>query len=154
MFEGSCDRDVCQFCNQDNGYLVGFGRGWICLGCYNEYGVPEGQIDRTNVIHNGRNLDLSLKNDEYYDEYGNKKSYAQSGSLKNINKYYYDEYGDDYASWWVDIDIKPIKVPVIIEELVCDPKNLAHGASSKYTLIPLKTELKLSGRRWQVEIFD
>lgn len=150
MFEGSYDKDLCQFCNQDNGYLVEFARGWICLSCYHEYGISEGEINRKNVIQNGR----SLKSEEYYDEYGNKKSYGETGSLKNVNqKYYFDEYGEaDY--YWVDIDIKPIKVPVIIEELVCDPKNLAHGAALKYTLIPTKTELKLSGRKWQVEIFD
>jgi hypothetical protein len=151
MFEGSYDRDVCQFCNQDNGYLVEFARGWICQNCWHEYGVPEGQINRKNVIKNGRNI--KNEHEYYYDEYGNKKSY-EGDSLKNVNKYYYGENGEDYASWWVDIEIKPIKVPVIIEELVCDPKNLAHGVSYKYTLIPTKTELKSSGRKWQVEIFD
>lgn len=104
-----------------------------CLSCYHEYADESiGKSAKTD--------------DEYYDEYGNKKSY---GSLKSTNQYYYGEYDEIY--YW---DIKPRKVPVIIEELDCDPKNLAHGASLKYTLIPTKTELKLSGRKWQVEIFD
>jgi hypothetical protein len=72
-------------------------------------------------------------------------------SLKDVNSYYYDEYGE--YEW---VNIKPIKVPVIIEELACDPKNLASpGLILRQTIIPIK-DMKF-GKRWQlgdVEIFD
>jgi len=120
-----CMSANCQFCDEDPGYLVAFARGWACNSCLAEYGLEHHHETAGGMVTTGTSTRTY-----HWDEYG---------------EYYGWEYGD-YSH------IKPRKVPVTIEELECDPKNLAMFAK----VVVVKNEPKkvtVSGKKWEVDLW-
>ena len=68
-------------------------------------------------------------------------------------EYNWTEYGEYYGCDYIDYSyLKPRKVPVVIEELECDPTNLASFA--KVLVANTKpTKVEVSSKKWEVEIY-
>jgi hypothetical protein len=119
-------RHTCQFCDQHPGYLQGFANGWACNTCIFEMGLIDHEL-----------LNNKVDIDEQYIE------------------------GDEYAAWghyWC----RPYKqglgyydnlkiANVIIEELECNPSDLASETHFVHTQLNAK-KAEVKARKWQVEI--
>jgi hypothetical protein len=144
-------RNVCQFCDKNPGYLQKFARGWSCNNCLYLYGL---------INHKLLTDEVEIDTEEYIDDeaetmadvYARQMAWGgQHRQQTEWNEYYDDGYSQPYKQG-LGYYYKPKKAIVVIEELECDPANLASATHYVRTLANAK-KAEVKAGKWTVDIF-